>query len=117
MTMNALAQEAGNWIEIVALEDIPQLGSRVIKTDTVDIALFRTALDEVFAIKDACPHKQGPLSQGIVHGTSVTCPLHNWKIDLASGEALGPDEGCTNVYPVKVENGRVYLGSLEARAA
>ena len=117
MTMNALLQEAANWVEIVALEDIPQLGSRVIKTDTVDIALFRTALDEVFAVKDACPHKQGPLSQGIVHGTSVTCPLHNWKIDLASGEALGPDEGCTNVYPVKVENGIVYLGALEARAA
>lgn len=117
MTTNALAREAGNWIEIVALDDIPRLGSRVIKTDTVDIALFRTAQDQVFAIKDACPHKQGPLSQGIVHGTSVTCPLHNWKIDLASGEALGPDEGCTNVYPVKVENGMVYLGSLEAKAA
>jgi nitrite reductase (NADH) small subunit len=117
MTTNALAADMGNWIEIVALEDIPQLGSRVIKTDTVNIALFRTARDEVFAIKDACPHKQGPLSQGIVHGTSVTCPLHNWKIDLASGEALGPDEGCTNVYPVKVENGRVYLGSLAAKAA
>ncbi|MGB5279189.1 MAG: nitrite reductase small subunit NirD [Gammaproteobacteria bacterium] len=117
MTTNALATDTGHWIEIVALEDIPQLGSRVIKTDTVNIALFRTARDEVFAIKDACPHKQGPLSQGIVHGTSVTCPLHNWKIDLASGEALGPDEGCTNVYPVKVENGRVYLGSLEAAAA
>ena len=117
MTTNALATDTGHWIEIVALEDIPHLGSRVIKTDTVNIALFRTARDEVFAIKDACPHKQGPLSQGIVHGTSVTCPLHNWKIDLASGEALGPDEGCTNVYPVKVENGRVYLGSLEAAAA
>jgi len=116
MSTNALLKETGNWIEIVALEDIPQLGSRVIKTDTVDIALFRTARDEVFAIKDACPHKQGPLSQGIVHGTSVTCPLHNWKIDLASGEALGPDEGCTNVFPVKVENGMVYLGSLEALA-
>mgnify|MGYP001818614745 CR=1 FL=1 len=117
MTTNSLLQEAGNWIEIVVLDDIPRLGSRVIKTDTVDIALFRTARDQVFAIKDACPHKQGPLSQGIVHGTSVTCPLHNWKIDLASGEALGPDEGCTNVYLVKVENGMVYLGSLEAKAA
>ena len=117
MTTNALAQEAGNWIEIVALDDIPRLCSRVINTDTVDIALFRTALDQVFAIKDVCPHKQGPLSQGIVHGSSVTCPLHNWKIDLASGEALGPDEGCTNVYPVRVENGMVYLGSHEAKAA
>ena len=106
-----------NWIEVVKLDDIPQLGSRVIETDTVKIALFRTAGDEVFAIKDECPHKKGPLSQGIVHGTSVTCPLHNWKIDLASGEALGPDEGCTNTYSTKVENGMVFLSSDKAMAA
>ena len=98
-----------NWIEIVALADIPKLGSRVVKTDTMTIAVFRTARDEVFAIKDACPHKGGPLSQGIVHGTSVTCPLHNWKIDLASGQALGPDEGCTNTFATKVEGGKVFL--------
>ena len=109
MTTNAIKQETENWLEVVALEEIPRLGSRVIKTDTMNIALFRTAGDEVFAMKDECPHKQGPLSQGIVHGTSVTCPLHNWKIDLASGEALGPDEGCTNVFPVKVEDGIVYV--------
>ena len=65
--------------------------------------------DNVFAIKDECPHKKGPLSQGIVHGTTVTCPLHNWKIDLKSGEALGPDEGCANVFPIKVEDGKVFL--------
>ena len=98
-----------NWTEIAPLEDIPKLGSRVIKTDDFDIAVFRTASDAVFAIKDACPHKGGPLSQGIVHGTSVTCPLHNWKIDLNSGEALGPDEGCANTYSAKVENGTVYI--------
>lgn len=98
-----------NWIEIAALDDIPKLGARVVKTDTMDIAVFRTKNDEVFAIKDACPHKQGPLSQGIVHGTSVTCPLHNWKIDLASGEALAPDQGCTNTFSTKVENGKVFL--------
>jgi len=108
-----------NWTEIIALENIPRLGSRVVKTDTMNIALFRTNDDRVFALRDTCPHKGGPLSQGIVHGTSVTCPLHNWKIDLASGEALGPDEGCTNVYPTKVENGMVYLGlkSQDADAA
>ena len=106
-----------NRTEIVKLEDIPKLGSRVLKTDTMNIALFRTSTDEVFAIKDECPHKQGPLSQGIVHGTSVTCPLHNWKIDLASGEALGPDEGCTNTYETRVENGRVYLALSESEAA
>lgn len=106
-----------NWTEVVALEDIPRLGSRVVATDTMKIAVFRTASDEVFAMKDECPHKKGPLSEGIVHGNSVTCPLHNWKIDLASGEALGPDEGCTNVFPAKVENGMVYIGLAVAVAA
>jgi nitrite reductase (NADH) small subunit len=98
-----------NWIEIVALADIPKLGSRIVRTDTMDIAVFRTAGDEVFALRDACPHQGGPLSQGIVHGSSVTCPLHNWKIDLATGSAIGPDQGCTNVFATKVENGRVFL--------
>jgi len=112
-----MSEVMNNWSEVVALEDIPQLGSRVIKTDTMKIAVFRTASDEVFAMKDECPHKQGPLSQGIVHGNSVTCPLHNWKIDLASGEALGPDEGCTNVFPVKVENGMVLIDFKMAQAA
>ena len=98
-----------NWTEVVALDDIPQLGSRIIQTDTMNIAVFRTASDEGFAVKDECPHKKGPLSQGIVHGNSVTCPLHNWKIDLASGKALGPDEGCTNVFATKVENGAVFI--------
>ena len=102
-----------DWIEIAALTDIPRLGSRVVKTDTLDIAVFRTTSDEVFALKDECPHRKGPLSQGIVHDTTVTCPLHNWRIDLASGEARAPDEGCTRSYPVKVENGRVYLGLIE----
>ena len=98
-----------NWTEIAKLEDIPRLGARVLRTDTMDIALFRTSADQVFALRDRCPHRGGPLSQGIVHGGTVTCPLHNWKIDLASGEAQGPDQGCTNNYPVKVEGGIVYL--------
>lgn len=106
-----------HWTEVARLEDIPRLGARVLKTDTMNIALFRTGGDEIFAIKDECPHRQGPLSQGIVHGTSVTCPLHNWKIDLASGEAKAPDEGCTRSYPVKVKDGRVYLGLIEQEVA
>jgi nitrite reductase (NADH) small subunit len=106
-----------NWTQIAKLEDIPRLGARVVRTDTMDIAVFRTASDQVFALKDRCPHKGGPLSQGIVHGASVTCPLHNWKIDLASGEALGADEGCTHRYPVKVEDGVVYLAVNAEEAA
>lgn len=108
---------SNNWIEVVALEDIPQLGSRVIETDSMNIAVFRTSSDEVFAVKDECPHKQGPLSQGIVHGSSVTCPLHGWKIDLASGEALGADEGCANVFSTKIENGKVFIDFAVAVAA
>jgi nitrite reductase (NADH) small subunit len=103
-----------NWMEIVSLTEIPTLGSRVVRTGATNIAVFRTSDDRVFALRDECPHKGGPLSQGIVHGTSVTCPLHNWKIDLASGEALGPDEGCTNIYPAKVENGMVYIRLTES---
>ncbi|RTZ75106.1 MAG: nitrite reductase (NAD(P)H) small subunit [Gammaproteobacteria bacterium] len=98
-----------DWKEVANLEEIPRLGSRVVEVEDGTIALFRTSDDRVFALRDACPHKQGPLSQGIVAGHTVTCPLHNWKIDLESGEALAPDEGCTNVFPVKVEAGVVYL--------
>ena len=98
-----------DWLEITTLDQIPVLGSRVVETDTVNIALFRGNNDTIFAIKDECPHKKGPLSQGIMHGDSVTCPLHNWKISLVSGEALGADEGCTHVYETKVEDGTVYL--------
>lgn len=104
------------WIKVVELENIPVLGSRVIKTASDDIAVFRSKDDRVFAVRDACPHKQGPLSQGIMHGTSVTCPLHNWKIDLTNGEALAPDEGCANTFPAKVEEGNVYIQLIPAEA-
>ncbi|GAB4290294.1 MAG: nitrite reductase small subunit NirD [Methylophaga sp.] len=98
-----------NWIEIGALTDIPSMGSRVVQTTEGDIAVFRSSTDAVFALFDRCPHKQGPLSQGIVHGERVTCPLHNWVIDMKSGQATGPDEGCTRTFASKVENGVVFL--------
>ena len=98
-----------NWVEVGKLEDIPPLGARVVKNGAVDIAVFRNNKDEVFAVNDECPHRKGQLSQGIVHDKSVTCPLHNWKIDLTTGEAMGPDEGCTGHYQVKVESGVIFL--------
>ena len=98
-----------NWVEVGKLEDIPALGARVVKNGDVDIAVFRNTKDEVFAVNDECPHRKGQLSQGIVHDKSVTCPLHNWKIDLTTGEAMGPDEGCTGHYQVKVDNGKIFL--------
>lgn len=105
-----------DWIEIGTLEDIPRLGSRVVRTTQGDIAIFRTAEDEVFALNDSCPHKGGPLSQGIVHGKRVTCPLHNWVLELNDGTAVAPDQGHTACFPVKVEDGIVRL-SLQSQHA
>jgi nitrite reductase (NADH) small subunit len=97
------------WIDIGALDDIPRQGARVVKTLQGCVAVFRTADDQVFAMNDRCPHKGGPLSEGIVHGTSVTCPLHAWVFSLESGAAQGADEGAVATYPVRVEAGRILL--------
>jgi nitrite reductase (NADH) small subunit len=105
-----------SFIDICALEDIPPLGARrVRRPDQQEIAIFRTESDQVFALLDRCPHKGGPLSQGIVFGTQVACPLHNWVINLDSGAAQAPDEGCTRRFAVRLEAGRVLLdaASLE----
>ncbi len=110
----------GDWLDIGALRDIPLRGSRTIAVEGgEEIAVFRTGDDHVFALVNRCPHKAGPLSQGIVHGHSVSCPLHNWNISLASGEAQGEDKGCTPTIPVRVDGGRVLLcraGALKAAA-
>ncbi|MFW5432159.1 MAG: nitrite reductase small subunit NirD [Methylophilaceae bacterium] len=98
-----------SWKEICPLVDIPKLGSRVARGEKGDIGVFRTEDDRVFALNNSCPHKKGPLSQGIVHGDKVTCPLHNWKISLVTGKADEPDEGETTCYPTKVEDGIVFL--------
>jgi nitrite reductase (NADH) small subunit len=100
------------WLFIGLLEDIPRQGARVVKTDVGDIAVFRTVDDEVFALRDKCPHKGGPLSQGIVHGRKVACPLHDWKIALDTGLAVAPDVGCAARYPVRVADGRVSLSLM-----
>lgn len=99
-----------NWLDICALDEINPLGSRVVAGPKGDIANFRAADDQVFALDDRCPHKGGPLSQGLIYGKRVACPLHNWQIELESGEAVAPDQGCAHRHPVRVENGRVLLG-------
>jgi nitrite reductase (NADH) small subunit len=97
------------FIDIAALDDIPPQGARVVKTPVGCIAVFRTADDQLFALDDRCPHKGGPLSEGIVHGTSVTCPLHAWVFDLNTGQAQGADDGRVKTYAVRSEGGRVLL--------
>ncbi len=106
-----------DWKAICQIDDIPAQGARVVKrAGADDIAVFRTVDNQIFALVDKCPHKGGPLSQGVVHGRAVTCPLHNWVIALDSGEAQGPDEGCAGHIPVRLEAGTVYLALPQAVA-
>jgi nitrite reductase (NADH) small subunit len=101
--------KAAVWTRVCVLEEIPRLGARVVKSAHGNIAVFRNAEDEVFALLDKCPHKGGPLSQGIVFGRKVACPLHNWNIGLDDGNAVAPDHGCARSFAVKLEDGSVFI--------
>ncbi len=104
-----MSTQNARWVDIGALDSIPLRGARVVKTPAGCIAVFRTARDEAFAIEDRCPHKNGPLSNGIVHDNAVTCPLHNWVISLETGKAQGADQGDVRKFALKIDNGRVLL--------
>jgi len=98
-----------SWIDLGAIDDIPLRGARIVKTHAGCVAVFRTAEAEVFATSNTCPHKGGPLSEGIVHDRKVTCPLHNWVFSLETGEAQGADEGRIATYPLRLEAGRILI--------
>lgn len=98
------------WFEIGGIDDIPLRGARCVATPRGRIGVFRTAEGRVYAIDDRCPHRAGPLSEGIVHGAFVTCPMHGWVFSLETGEAQGADRGTVATFPVKVEAGRIWLG-------
>ena len=108
-----------NWIDIGAVDDIPLRGARLVRTRAGCVVVFRTGESEVYAVSDRCPHRGGPLSEGIVHGQKVTCPLHNWVFDLNTGEAQGADTGRIDTYAVRIEGGRLLLdaSSLAKRSA
>lgn len=106
-----------SWFAVGRVADIPRRGARCVQTPMGRIAIFRTMDDSVFALEDRCPHKKGPLAQGIVHGHAVTCPLHNWVISLETGAALGADEGQVKTLPLRVEDGEILLGLSEPVAA
>jgi nitrite reductase (NADH) small subunit len=98
-----------SWLDVGPLTSLPARGARVVRVGAASIAVFRTSAGEVYALRDVCPHRGGPLSQGIVHGTRVTCPLHDWVIDLKTGRATGADEGSTATFNVRVVDGRIAL--------
>lgn len=100
----------GDWLDIGSVDQIAPGTARTLPVVGADeIAVFRTQKNEFYALVNKCPHKQGPLSQGIIHDNVVTCPLHNWNISLKTGEALGDDKGCVPVIPMRVDAGRMYL--------
>jgi len=105
--MNAITT---NWTPVGILADIPRRGARCVNAGDITVAIFRTIDDRIFALEDKCPHKKGPLSNGIVHDGCVTCPLHNWVISLETGMAQGADEGETRSFPVKLDGETVLLG-------
>lgn len=109
MSKKAVETESEQWVEVGTIEDIPRLGSRVVSSSDGDIAIFRTEDDAIFAVRDQCPHKGGPLSQGIVHGHKVACPLHNWNIHLESGSAVAPDEGFAACFSTRLEGNKIFL--------
>jgi len=112
-----VSTHANSWQVICRVDDIPMLGARRVKREgATAVAVFRTEGDRVFALLDRCPHQGGPLSQGIVFGDSVACPLHNWTIGLTDGCAQAPDSGCTQRFSVKVEAGVVHLDRAELQA-
>jgi nitrite reductase (NADH) small subunit len=102
------------WVKVAPFSEIPKLGARVVRTKNaedaeLEIGIFRLEDDRIFAINNRCPHKGGPLSQGIVYGDKVACPLHSWKISLIDGQAEAPDVGETACFNTKIEDGFVYL--------
>ncbi|CAN5415598.1 nitrite reductase small subunit NirD [soil metagenome] len=125
--MTTMGQAGLDWIDVCAVDDVPMLGARVVERGAdaqtgarkAGIAIFRTTEDQLFALEDRCPHKGGLLSQGIVFGQRVACPLHNWTISLVDGEAVAPDQGCARHYAVRVDSGRVLLdaAALDTAAA
>jgi nitrite reductase (NADH) small subunit len=113
--MAALTQHT--WIDLGAAGDVPRLGAKKFRLGNETVAVFRTSADEYFAVIDRCPHKGGPLSEGIVSGRTVACPLHGWVIALDNGRAVAPDEGCAATLPLRLVEGRVHLGLRRNGAA
>lgn len=101
------------WVKVTRFENIPLREGRSITVDDREIAIFRLG-DKLFAIDNRCPHKGGPLAEGIVSGSKVVCPLHAWKIDLDSGNVAGQsgEESCVTTYPIRVQDGIIEIELL-----
>jgi nitrite reductase (NADH) small subunit len=96
-------------VKLGSVSSIPPGEGRNFAVGGESVAVFHTRAGEVFAVQAECPHRRGPLADGLVGGTTLICPLHSWKFDLATGKALFGDCG-VKTYPVRVdEAGEIYL--------
>ena len=105
--MNAI-----RWVRVTPIGNVPPREGRAVLIGEHELALFNLG-GEFLATDNECPHKGGPLCDGIVTGTSVVCPLHAWKVNLATGEVERPAHGkdhCVTTYPTRVADGVVLIG-------
>jgi nitrite reductase (NADH) small subunit len=97
------------WHKVCKVADIKPKTSQKITAGELTLALFHLTDGRFMTIEDRCPHQDGPLSDGIITGSIVTCPLHNWRINLISGETLPPDCECIKTYKTKIERDEVWV--------
>ena len=104
------------WVRMARCEDIPLREGRSIRAGEGEIAIFNLG-DRFLAVSNRCPHRGGPLSEGIVSGGMVVCPLHAWKVGLETGEVARPANtlACVETFRVRVEGG-VILVELPAES-
>lgn len=114
--MHAAQIPPREWTRVCHIDDVPERGGRALKLGDLMIAIFRTSHGSIMVMENRCPHKGGVLSEGIVTGNKVICPLHGWKIDMITGEAVRPDKGCVHTFPVDVRNGEIYVDISEMPA-
>ena len=108
--MNESKSLVNKWVRITGIENIPLREGRGVQIAGHDIAIFNLG-DRILAVENKCPHRGGPLADGIVSGSNVVCPLHAWKVDLASGEVVNQSMNapCIKTYATRFENGVVLL--------
>jgi nitrite reductase (NADH) small subunit len=99
------------WIHVAPCASIPVREGRLVRLSDRDLAIFNLG-DRFLAVDNCCPHRGGPLADGIVTGASVVCPLHAWKVNLERGcvERPSTQDACVATYPVKVEDDVLLVG-------
>ena len=98
------------WVRVTHIENIPMRQGRAVTLGGQELAIFNLG-GGFRVVENRCPHRGGPLADGIVAGEDVICPLHNWRISLDSGEVCQPrdQQHCLKTFPAKVVNGEVLV--------